>query len=182
MRRVFGERSQPIVLEDDRGNRVEEVRRVYSQDPRQTVQGPPFVSGFMVVFDAPSTDAQSATLAVPFVEINDFRLSATADLRLAPLEVGLGEHRFRLVAVEPYGDDQRKIVIEIPPSIASPRFVQPARVQVSGSEFSWERHEAEPPARDTIWMAAKVGDPPIVTFTGVVLRVDGPMRLEIPLV
>lgn len=30
-------------------------------------------------------------------------------------------------------------------------------------------------------MATKVADPPIVTFTAVVLRVEGPLELEIPL-
>jgi hypothetical protein len=34
---------------------------------------------------------------------------------------------------------------------------------------------------DIVSLTTKVGDPPIVMFTGAVLRVDGPLRLEIPL-
>lgn len=179
-RRVFGERSRPITLEDDRGNRVEEVRRTWSQEPQQAAPGQPFTSRFSVAFEAPSTDVKRATLVIPFVEMNDFQPSTTADLREVPLDLELGGHHFRVVAVEEHGDDQRKIVLELPPSTAAPRFVQPARLHGSAPEFAWERHALEA-GRDAIWMATKVGDPPIVTFTGAVLRVDGPLRLEIPL-
>lgn len=124
-----------------------------------------------------------ATLVIPFVELNDFVPSATADLRDLPLDVELAEHHFRVVAVEPHGPDQRKIVLELPRSTTGPRFMQPARLHGSDPEFGWERHavEEEVPGRDAIWMATKVGDPPIVTFTGAVMRVEGPLRLELPL-
>ena len=183
MHRLFGERSQPITLEDDRGGRSGEVRRLFSPEPQQTAPGQPFVSRFVVVFDAPSPDTKSATLVVPFVELNDFGSSVTADLRELPLELELGEHRFRLAAAEPYGAGQRKLVIEIPTSTVAPRFVQPARLQGAEPAFAWERHDMDLalPGRDAIWMATTVGDPPIVAFTGAVLRVDGPVRLEIPL-
>ena len=181
--RVFGEQSRPITLEFDNGTRVEEVGRLFSFDPQQGAPGPhPYVSRFLVTFDAPSTDAKRATLVIPFVELNDFAPSATADLRELPLDMALAEHRFRVVAVEPLGD-QRKVTIELPPSTAAPRFVQPARLHGSDPQFGWERHAVDAKLRDSdaIWMATKVGDPPIVTFTGAVMRVDGPLRLELPL-
>src|SRR5204863_130340 len=69
MHRVFGERSRPIMLEDDRGKRAEEVGRLVSQEPQQAAPGQSFSSRFLVMFDAPSGDAKSATLVVPFVEL-----------------------------------------------------------------------------------------------------------------
>jgi hypothetical protein len=184
-RRVFGEQSRPITLEMDDGTRTDEVGRLFSFDAQQAASGRhPYVNRFVVTFDAPSTDAKRATLVIPFVELNDRAPSATADLRELPLDVALAEHRFRVVAVEPYGTDQRKITIELPRSTAAPRFVQPARLHGSDPQFGWERHavDAKLPDSDAIWMATKVGDPPIVTFTGAVMRVDGPLRLEVPLV
>jgi hypothetical protein len=182
-RRIFGEQSQPITLEIDNGTPLEEVGRLFSFDPQQDMPGHPYVNRFVVTFDAPSTDARRATLVIPFVELNDFAPSATADLRDLPLDVSLAEHRFRVVAVEPHGEDQRKITIELAASTAAPRFVQPARLHGSDPQFGWERHavDAKRPGSDAIWMATKVGDPPIVTFTGAVMRVDGPLRLELPL-
>jgi hypothetical protein len=44
--------------------------------------------------------------------------------------------------------------------------------------FAWN---PDSKAGDTVSLTTTVGDPPIVTFTGAVLRVDGPLRLEIPL-
>jgi hypothetical protein len=183
-RRVFGELSRPVTLEIEDGTRIEEVARLFSFDAQQAASGRhPYVNRFVVTFNASSTDAKRATLVIPFVELNDFAPSATADLRDLPLDVALAEHRFRVVATEPLGD-QRKIMIELPPSTAAPRFVQPARLHGSDPQFGWERHavDANLPDSDAIWMATKVGDPPIVTFTGAVMRVDGPLRLELPLV
>jgi hypothetical protein len=184
MQRVFGERSRPITIELDDGSRLEEVRRIFSLDPQQAAPGQPYVTRFLVVFDAPDTDVKHATMVIPFVELNDFGPTATADLRELPIDVELAEHRFRVVAVEPHGADQQKVVIELPFSRAAPRFVQPARLQGSDPQFGWERHavDAKLPGRDAIWMATKVGDPPIVTFKGAVMRVDGPLRLELALV
>jgi hypothetical protein len=183
MHRHFGERAKPITIEDDRGVRGEEVRRLFSHEPQQSAPGGPFTSRFSAMFDAPSNDAKSATLVIPFVELSDRGPSATADLRMVPLDVQMAEHRFRVVSVEPYGSEQRKLMLELAHSEATPRFVQPARLQGSDAEFGWERHAVDvaSPGRDAIWMATKVGDPPIVTFTGVVLRVDGPLRLALPL-
>jgi hypothetical protein len=181
-RRVFGEHAEQITLTDDRGGHGEERRRLMSFEPQQSAPGGPFVSRFCVAFAAPSADATRATLSVPFIELNDFRPSATADLRTLPVEVALAEYRVRVLAAEPYGD-QRKLVLEVLPSPGAPRFVQPARVQGSDPAFAWERHPVDdaPPGREEIWMSMRVGDPPVVTFTGVVLRVDGPLELEIPL-
>ena len=49
---------------------------------------------------------------------------------------------------------------------------------IDEKHFAWnpELKPGEP-----ISLTTAVGDPPIVTFTGAVLRVDGPLRLEIPL-
>ena len=179
MHRVFGERSRPIMLEDDRGKRAEEVGRLVSQEPQQAAPGQSFSSRFLVMFDAPSGDAKSATLVVPFVELNDFRTSVTADLREAPLDLELGEHRFRVLGAEPTGVDQQRIALQRMPSSASPRFMQPARMYgAQPDKFAW-LPEGGP--GETLSMTTAVGDPPIVTFTGAVLRVDGPLRLEIPL-
>jgi hypothetical protein len=134
------------------------------------------------MFDAPVAGAGAAALVVPFVELNDFGPSVTADLRDLPLEVELSSYRFRVAAIEVGASDQTKMRLELATSPAGPRFMQPARVQGAGPELGWQR-EAVSPATEgrEIWMTAKVGDPPIVTFTGVVLRVDGPLRVDLPL-
>ena len=183
MRRVFGEHARPITLEVD-GARYEEVRRLFSIEPQQAAPGQPYVTRFLVVFDAPEADVARATMVIPFVELIDFSSTATADLRQVPIDVKLAEHNFRVVAVEPYGADQRKVVIEIQPSTTAPGFVQPARIQGSDTEFTSGRHAltAERPGSGAIWMATKVGDPPIVTFKGAVMRVEGPLRLELVLI
>jgi hypothetical protein len=176
-------RLAPITLEDDRGARVEEIRRLFWMEPQQSAPGEPFLSGFSVVFEAPDPDARSVVLVVPFVALNDPEHSVTVHLRDAPVDVALGEHRFRVLSTEAHGADQRKVIMEIPPSTASPRFVQPRRMQGAEPEnIAWQ---SEPVAAESgteaIWMATKVGDPPIVTFTGAVLQVDGPFRLELSL-
>ena len=182
MHRHFGARAQPIALEDDSGGH-DEVRRLFSQEAQQAGPGQPFVSRFLVMFEAPAAEVTRATLVIPFVELNDLGPSVTTDLSALPLDVKLAEQRFRVVALQPEGADRHRIVLELPRSASGPRAVQPARLRGADPEFGWERHavEADPPRDDLIWMATKVGDPPIVTFTGVVLRVDGPLRLDLAL-
>jgi hypothetical protein len=178
-RRVFGEKSAQIALEYEGGGRYEEVRRLFSYDPQQTAPGRPYVSRFVVFFDAPRADAGSATIVVPFVELNDLEPSATADLRDVPIDVDLGEHHFRIISAEPSGTEQRTVVVEVAPSASSPRFTQPARMYgVDKTNFAWN---PDPKPGDPVPYSTKIGDPPIVRFEGAVLRVDGPLRLEIPL-
>lgn len=173
----------PITLEDGRGGRREEVRRLLSVGPQQGAKGWTFVSRFSVVFDAPDTEMWTAVLAVPFVALNDPEHSVTVDLRDLPIDVALGAHRFRVVRREAHGADETKVTMEIPPSIASPRFVQPRRMQGADAErAAWQSKRVDAGSADAIWMATPVGEPPIVTFQGAVLRVDGPFRLELPLV
>ena len=63
--------------------------------------------------------------------------------------------------------------------MSRPRFSQPARMYgTDDKNFGWNPY---PKPGDTVSLTTTVGDPPIVTFTGAVLRVDGPLRLEIPL-
>jgi hypothetical protein len=177
-RRVFGPNSAQIALEHERG-RIEEVRRIFSFEPQQAAPGRPFVSRFVVTFDAPPANAREVTLVVPFVELNDREPSVTADLRDVPVDVDLGGHRFRIMSAEPSGTDQRTVVVEIAQSSSRPRFAQPARMHgIDRDHFAWNP-ELKPGA--PISLTTTVGDPPIVTFTGAVLRVDGPLRLEIPL-
>ena len=182
MHRHFGARARPIALEDDGGSR-DEVRRLFSQEAQQAGPGQPFMIRFLVMFEAPAAEVTRAALVIPFVELNDFGPSATADLSALPLDVELDQHRFRVVAMEPEGADRHRIELEMKRSASGPRFVQPARLRGADPEFAWERRavEADPPRDDLISMATKLGDPPIVTFTGVVLRVDGPLRLDLPL-
>ncbi len=178
-RRVFGEKSAQIALEYEGGERIEEVQRILSFEPQQAAPGRPYVSRFLVMFDAPKADAESATVVVPFVELNDREPSVTADLRGVPVDVDLGGHRFRIMSAQTSGANQRKVVIEVAPSASRPRFTQPMRMHGNDEKtFAWnpELKPGEP-----ISLTTTVGDPPIVTFTGAVLRVDGPLRLEIPL-
>lgn len=178
----FGDRLAPITLDDDRGGRREEVRRLFSAEPQQSAPGQPFISRFSVVFDAPDADLRTAVLVVPFVALNDSEHSVTVDLRKAPIDVALGDHTFRVVRTEAHGADEQKVILEIPRSSASPRFVQPRRMQGADAEkLAWQSEPVAAESADTIWMATAVGDPPVVTFQGVVLRVDGPFRLELPL-
>jgi hypothetical protein len=178
-RRVFGEKSAQIALEYEGGGRSEEVRRLFSYEPQQAAPGRPYVSRFVVAFDAPSTDAGSATLVVPFVELNDLEPSVTADLRDVPIDMNLGGHRFRIISAEPSGTDQRTVVVEVALSASSPRFTQPARMYgTDKANFAWNPN---PNPGEPITLTTTVGDPPIVTFTGAVLRVDGPLHLEMPL-
>jgi len=180
LRRVLSGRARPIMLAFDRSDPVEEVGRLFSLDPRQqAAAGQPFVSRFSVVFEAPNGGAKVASMHVPFVDLNDFEHSVTADLRDAPLDLVLGPHRFRVVTAEAHGTDERRVQLDIAPSAGSPRFLHPARMQTTPSDtFMWsgarERGEA-------FWMTTRVDDPPIVTFHGVVLRMEGPWQLEVPL-
>jgi hypothetical protein len=179
VRRVLGEHSRPITLEDDRGGRTEEGRRLFSQEPQQAMSGRLFVSRFVVAFEAPSAAAESATIVIPFIDLNDREPSAEADLRKVPVDVKLGEHRFRVISAEPIGMDQRQVVLKVTPSTSGPRFNQPVRMHgADDKNFAWNPY---PAPGDTVSLTTTVGDPPIVTFTGAVLRVDGPLRLEIPL-
>ena len=177
-RRVFGERSAQIALEHE-GGRFEEVTRLFSQEPQQAAPGGSYVSRFVVMFDAPKADAGSATIVVPFIELNDREPSVSVDLRDVPIDVDLDAHRFRIISAEASGADKRTVVVEVAASASSPRFTQPARMHgTDDKSFAWnpELKPGEP-----ISLTTTVGDPPIVTFTGAVLRVDGPLRLEIPL-
>jgi hypothetical protein len=180
------EAGEPIVLEDDRGRRTEEVRRLYSREPQQNAPGQSFVSRLSVAFAAPSSDATGAALVVPFVEITDLDQSVVAALRTVPVDLEMGEHRFRIVSVERYPDsDERRVTLEIPLSSSSPRFIQPASVQGTGTRagYAWGGGPWGEPGQGvaSMWMSIAVGDPPIVTFRGAVLRYDGPWRLELPL-
>jgi hypothetical protein len=177
-RRFFGGKSAQIAL-DYEGGRSEEITRLFSQEPQQAAAGGPYVSRFAVMFDAPRSDAGSATIVVPFIELNDREPSVSVDLRDVPIDVDLGGHRFRIIKAEPSGANQRTVVVEVAPSSSRPRFTQPARMHgTDDKNFAWnpELKPGEP-----ISLTTTVGDPPIVTFTGAVLRVDGPLRLEIPL-
>lgn len=177
MRRVMGQHARPIVLEYDDGARSEETRRILSPDWYKAATEPPFVFRFAVAFDAPNAEARRATMVIPFVDVNDFGPTATVDLCDVPLDVDLGGHQFRIATVEPYGEE-RRLALDIPPSTSSPRFVQPARLRSAVSTaFSWSG-----PSDQGFSMSTTVGDPPVVTFQGVVLRVDGQWRLEIPLI
>jgi hypothetical protein len=177
-RRVFGERSAQIALEYE-GDRFEEVGRLFSQEPQQAEPGGPYVSRFVVMFDAPTAHAGSATIVVPFIELNDREPSVSVDLRDVPIDVELGAHQFRIISAEASGADQRTVVVEVASSASSPRFTQPARMYgTDDKNFAWNPY---PNPGEPISLTTTVGDPPIVTFTGAVLRVDGPLRLEIPL-
>jgi len=179
VRRVLGEHSRPITLEDDRGGWIEESRRLISHEPQQAAPGRPYVSRFVVAFDAPRTTTRSATIVVPFIDLIDRGPSARADLRDVPVDVKLGEHRFRVIRAEPIGTDRRQVVLKVAPSMSGPRFCQPARTYgTDDKNFAWNPY---PTPGDIVSLTTTVGDPPIVTFTGAVLRVDGPLRLEIPL-
>ena len=174
IRRVLGHLAEPIMLSTDTGE-VEEVGRVGRLEP-QPDEGPPFLRRLAVAFPAPH-DAKSATVIVPFVELNDQDGLATADLRRVPQDVQLGKHRFRILATSARGDEQW-VVLEIPRSDASPRFTQPRSIRGPGDErYNSSRVDGDPQRRT---MSVKVGDPPIVTFRGAVLRVEGPWRLEVP--
>jgi hypothetical protein len=173
---------EPIVIEDDRGRRREEIRRIYAlrDQPGPIRDGEAFMQSFSMFFDAPSADARSAALVVPFVEITDQAPSVVVDLREVPSDIALGEHRFRVLGAETYeGTNERRIRLEVPASTTSPRFVRPAAVEgARGGDYSWDGalRPGEP-----MWMATTVGDPPLVTFRGAALRYDGPWRLGFPL-
>jgi hypothetical protein len=172
----------PIVLEDDRGVRREEIRRIFPlrDQPDAHVDGERFVQRFSVLFDEPSPEARSIILIVPFVELTDQRPSAVADLRQLPVDLVLGEHRMRLLSADAYpGSDHRHMKLAVEESTTPPRFIQPAAVQgAPGGSYSWG---GSPERGEPFWMEAAVGDPPLVTFRGAVLRYDGPWRLEFPL-
>jgi hypothetical protein len=176
-RRVFGERSRPITLEDDRGRRTEEVRRIFSQGPQQDAPGRPYVFRFTTAFDAPSPDTRIATLVVPFVDLNDREGSVTADLRDAPFDLEVGGNRFRVVSAEPSARDHRLVIVEGRPSPWPPRFIHPVGMRGADGNGSY----LNTGLGEQVSFSAAVSDPPIVTFTGAVFRVDGPLRLEIPL-
>jgi hypothetical protein len=174
MRRVLGDRSRPIVLEDERGARSEEISRVTPPDRPSATAQPPHIYSFAVAFDRPGTLTRVVTLIIPFIDVSDFGPTVTVDLREIPVDVELGGQAFRVVSAEAHGDE-RQIMLEIPPSEAQPRFLHPARVRGTAETFSW----GDVPGRG-FSMSTRVGDPPIVTFQGVALRVEEPWRLDLP--
>jgi hypothetical protein len=179
MRRVFGDRARPITLEDDRGARHEEVRRMFDLESQQAGAGKPFVNRFAVVFDAPDSAARAATLVVPFVDIIDPEGSVTADLRQVPIELELGSYRFHVQSAEPIASGRRRVIVEAKPSPRPPRFRHPSRmIGADPKEHSWPNAGLG----EQVVLDAAVGDPPVVTFAGAVLRVDGPIRVELPLI
>jgi hypothetical protein len=179
MRRVFGDRARPIALEDDRGARHEEVRRLFDLEAQQSAPGQPFINRFAVMFDAPSAEARSVTLVVPFVDLSDPDGSVTVDLRHVPLDLEVGSCHFHTQSAMAIASDRRRVIVEGKPSPWPPRFRHPAWMHgAHPTESSWPN---DGPGEQVVFDAG-VGDPPIVTFKGAVLRVDGPMRLEIPLV
>ena len=169
----------PISIEDPQGERHEEVRRIFAHDRAALVPGQPFVQRFSVAFNTVSVDTATGVLTVPFIEVNHLDESATVDLRELPCDVRLGEHGFRVLRAEQYGAEERRVVLEVAPSAGSPHFVQPASIRgVGPGSYSWG---SSPERGEPVWMATTVGDPPIVTFRGTVLRYDGPWRLNVPL-
>jgi hypothetical protein len=178
LRRLFSASVRPITLETNDGAVLEELERLHTSEPQHGA-GKPFVRRFSVAFDLPSADATAATILVPFVDLNDFDDSATVNLRGVPMEFALGPHRFRITKVEHFGSDEVRVSLEPATSSAEPRVLHPARMQSAQSdEFSWG---GSPEAGGSFWLATRVGDPPIVTFRGVVLRVAGPWNLAFPL-
>ena len=175
VRRVLGQHAEPIVLSAG-GREVEEVRRVGWIEPKPDV-GPPHIRRLAVVFPAPR-GADSATVVVPFVELNDPDGTVMADLRQIPQDIALGPHRFRIVDAQAQGDEC-KVTLEIPRSDASTRFSQPRSATSPVGESYMAMRVGDDPLRRS--MTLKVGDPPIVTFGGAVLRVDGPWRLDLPI-
>jgi hypothetical protein len=179
MRQVMGDRARPITLEDARGVRYEEVRRVFDLEGQQTAPGQPFINRFAVVFEGPVPTARTATLVVPFVDIGDPDGSVTADLRQVPLDIKVGSHLFHVQSAELIATDRRRVIIEAKPSPWPPRFRHPAFMHgADPTESTWPNGGPG----EQIVFDATVGEPPVVTFKGAVFRVDGPIRLEMPLV
>jgi hypothetical protein len=174
MQRVMGRLSEPIMLEDAHGGVTEELRRIF-EHRSQSLRGEPSVHRFSVVFAAPAAEVDDVTVVVPFVEVSDLGPAATVDLRMLPADVELGPNRLRVVSADPYGSET-KVVLELRPSDLGRGFVQPASFLGRGGNYSWGRGPGE-----QIWFAATVGEPPIVTFRGVVWRIEGPWRLRVPL-
>jgi len=179
MRRVLGDRARPITLEDGLGARHEEVRRMFDLQGQHAGSAQPFINHFAVVFEAPNAAGRSATLVVPFVDVSDFDGSVTADLRQVPVDLEIGPHHFHVQSGELIVTDRRRVIVEGKPSPWPPRFRHPAVMHgADPKESSWPNAG---PGEQVVFDAA-VGDPPIVTFKGAVFRIDGPLRLEIPLV
>jgi hypothetical protein len=170
LRRVFGDRVDPIRLEFPDGTVLEESRRIFAVRPVE----PHPAQRFAVAFPKP-VNAKEATLVVPFVELSDRGSSAEVDLRALPATVRLGSRAFTVVSAEPYGDET-KVNLQLR-SGEEDEFVQPASFVASGGSYSWARE-----GQGRVWFAGRVGDPPIVRFIGTVSRVRGPWRVPLPLV
>jgi hypothetical protein len=176
--------ADPIVLIDDRGHRAEECRRLMPmQQPHSEVfDGQTYTQRAAVVFEALSPDARTAELIVPFVEISTHMdETASADLRALPVDLEIGGHRFRATRTEDsmFGPGRRRILLDVPEATSARRFIHPAFVQgAAAGNYSWG---GGPERGEPVWMECAVADPPIVTFHGAVVRIDGPWRLPIPL-
>ena len=177
-RRVLGDHVRPITLEEERGERHEEIQRLLPIEPQQPRSGHRSLYHFAVLFDAPNSDARRATLRVPFVDLLDPDGSVTTDLRTVPVDLKAGVHQFQVLSAEQIAVDRRRVVLKARPSLSMPRFLHPTRMYgADPSEWSWPATAVG----EQVSFDATVGDPPVVTFTGAVLRVDGPLELEIPL-
>ena len=176
--------AEPIVLIDDRGHRAEECRRLIpTQQPHGEVfAGQTYAQRAAVMFAAPSPDARTAELVVPFVEISTHMdKSARADLRTLPVDLEIGGHHFRATRTEDsmFGPGRRRIQLDVPEATSAQQFIHPAWVQgAAAGNYSWG---GAPERGEALWMDCAVADPPIITFHGAVVRIAGPWRLPIPL-
>ncbi|HET8569242.1 MAG TPA: hypothetical protein VFM93_09675 [Candidatus Limnocylindria bacterium] len=171
-----------LVLEDDGGRKVYERARIRPHEASLPATGAPRTTQrFASVFRPVDPDADSFKLIVPEVEVNQLEGATEVDLRSLPVDVDIAGQRFRVARVEPsqLGAPMRRLVIEIPPTEGPRRFARPLSIRglrVAGGGYAWGQD-----LDGTLWMETAVDEPPVVMFSGVSFKFEGPwiVSLEI---
>jgi hypothetical protein len=178
-----GKIADPVVLQDDRGRRSEELRRLHHFSREADLSSAdPWPSRITSVFGAMDPGASSAVLSVPSMLIDEGAGSVVVDLRTLPTDIELGAHRIRVLRAEesPVNRGRRRVVFQCFEPGGPRHLLGPGSVRAEGIPADLSIR-GQPDERQQLWMDILVPEAPIVTLTGAVVRVDGPWNLNLSL-
>lgn len=173
--------AHPLVLEDERGRRSEELSRMTQRprEPETTADGS-WPLRITSVFEWTHADAKSLVLVIPCVVVAEQTKSAAIDLRKLPADIQLGSHVVRVVRreVSPDSPPRTRIVLELPALPGSRHLLGPERVVAQGMPMDLS-HRSEPDADRRMWIDTVVLEEPLITMATALIRADGPWILPI---
>lgn len=179
----WGATRDALALVPDHGKPTYERRRLFHADaaPR-SLRGPQSPKRLTAMFGPVDPEATTATLSIPWIEVSEMNGVAEVDLTTLPARAEMNGHGFEVISTDAsmVRPDHRKILLRAVDASGPRRFVRPLTVRpkspAAGYSYSWGN---DPDG--TQWMDTLVGDPPVVMFSGVALRVEGPWELRLPL-